>query len=330
MRFLVLLSLSMLARLSAQEITIPVADQTFRMDGTHEFAYAFAEGDELYLQVQELSGREIKSVEFLQHPDYLIFRAYELDSLLTQKIPIQKTGVYLLRFKESGLGKKICRFILKRSPMNLETARLDTRVGWNIQEQAAYRVGKRSIQVGKKLETVPTSGQVHVAASKFYTKKPVNAWQFTLPPNTVQWAYRIAVGQNGQVARQEDAQKLTRALQTGGAKLLGTLPETALAAFALGMAIDMTVSKAGEDVEYAVVDYENWTKFAKSVEYQSFIYQGAVSVDVQRRYAPLSGTYYFALRSDNWMDDIDVTIDIEAVVETPLFETEIYLEPIRP
>ena len=115
----------------------------------------------------------------------------------------------------------------------------------------------------------------------------------------------------------------------GSAKLLGIEPQTALAAFALGMAIDMTVSKSGEDVDYAITDWDNWQKFSTGQEYKAFMQQSTMSVDVQRRYTPLEGTYWFALRSDNWVDDINVSIEIEAVTEVPLFETELSLEPVK-
>lgn len=177
---------------------------------------------------------------------------------------------------------------------------------------------------------VSISGQVTVSAKKFYLSNPVNAWQFSLPPNTRQWAYRISVGQAVNQARKEDAQKLTQAFQVGSAKLLKIQPHTALAAFALGMAIDLTVSKSGEDVEYAITDWDNWKKFSEGKDYKAYIQQGNVSVDVQRRYTPLQGTYWFALKSDNWVDDIDVSIEIEAVTEVPLFETELHLQPIKP
>jgi hypothetical protein len=309
---------------------ILVADQTFRLDGSSAFTYAFAEGDELQLFVQELSGKKIKDVAFLEYPEHPVFRAYELDSVLRKTITIAKTGIYLLRITESGMGKKVCRFTLHRRPASAATARLDTRVGWDLGQNAQYRVGKRSVQTGKKTEVVSLGGQATVTASKFFTKKPVNAYQFSLPPNTVQWAYRIAVGQAATEARQRDGDKLKSALQTGAVKIMGVQPETALAAFALGMAIDLTVSKAGEDVEYALVDWQNWQQFAKGENYNAYMQQPGVSVDVQRRYAPLEGSYFFALRSDNWVDDITVTIDIEAVTEVPVFETEIFLEPLRP
>lgn len=314
--------------LSAQ--SLPVADQTFKLDGKSDFVYAFAEGDQVKLTVQELTGKSIKTVEFMQFPDYQIFRAYELDTALDKTILIPKTGVYLIRFQESGLSKKVCRFTLHRTPAGAETARLNTRVGWDIWTQPEFAVRKRAVQVGKKPDVVSLGGQVTVAASKFYTKKPVNVYQFTLPPGTVRWAYRVSVGQATQEARRRDADKLRVALQSGATKLMGLQPETALAAFALGAAIDLTVSTAGEDVEYAIVDYDNWTKFSEYKEYTAFMQQSGVSVDVQRRYAPLEGTYFFALKSDNWVDNIDVNIDIEAVTEVPVYETEIYLEPLKP
>jgi len=307
-----------------------VADQTFRLDGTSEFVYAFAEGDQITLTAQELTGKKLKDVEVLQYPDYPVFRAYELDTALTKNLYIPKTGVYLLRFREAGLSKKVCRFTLHRTATNPETAHFDTRVPWDIRLTPDYKVSRRSVPAGKKTEIIALGGQVTVSASKFYLKKAVNAYQFTLPPNTLRWAYRISVGQAAAEARRRDSEKLTAALQSGAAKLLAVQPETALGAFALGMALDMTVSTAGEDVEYALVDWDNWGKFSKGENYNAYIQQGGVSVDAQRRYSPLEGTWFFALKSDNWVDNINVTIEIEAITEVQLFATELYLEPQKP
>jgi hypothetical protein len=317
--------------LAAQLPALPIADQTFRLDGSSDHYYAFAEGDQISLYVEELTGKKIKSVELLQHPGGpLLFRAYELDTALQKTILIPHTGIYLLRFKETGMSKKVCRFTLHRQAAGPETARFDTRLNWDVVKSPAFRVSKKTIETGKKVEIVTLGGQTTVSGNKMYLKKPVNAYQFTLPPNTRQWAFRIAVGQTAQEARRQDAQKLKQALQGGAAKLLGVQPETALAAFALGMAIDLTTSKSGEDVDYALVDLDNWQRFSKDENYKAYVQQTGISADVQRRYSPLEGTYYFALRSDNWLDDITVNIDIEVVVETPIMEMVWYLEPERP
>jgi hypothetical protein len=313
--------------LISAQAPLPVADQTFRMEGEHEFVYAFARGDELTLHIQLLVGRQVKTVEFVQHGGPTLFSTYALDSSLTQTILIPQTGIYLLRFRESGMGKKVCRFNLHRAPADELTKRMDTRVPWDIRQNPQFRELRRLVPAGKKTDVHTLGGQITVNAAKMGLSKPVSAYYFTLPPNTVNWAYRISVGQALTEARKKDADQLTNALNSGASKLLPVSPQTALAAFALGMAIDLTVPKAGENVEYALLTAENLPKFNKRERYDAFIWQGDISVDVQRRYSPLEGSYYFAFRSDNWVDAIAITIDIEAVTETPIFGEEIYLAP---
>lgn len=308
---------------------IPVADQTFKVDGVHEFAYAFAEGDQIDLYVHLLAGSKLKVVEFLQYPDQSLFRSYELDTMLRKTITAPQTGLYLLRVTEAGLGKKVCRFTLARTPGSPENARLNTHVNWDWKQNPLYHIARRPVPNGKKTETVALGGQVTVSAGRLGLQKSTNAYQFTLPPHTVQWAYRISVGQATQDARKQDAAKLTGAMKLAGAKLLGYEPTSALAVYALGMAIDMSVPTSGESVEYALLDGTNLPKFNEGQPYETFIYQAGLSVDVQRRYSPLEGTYYFALRNKNWFDAVDITIDIEAVTETPLFTEEIFLEAER-
>lgn len=323
--FLLLLSCG--TRLSAQFATA-VADQTFKVDGTHEYAYAFGAGDQVALHVQLIAGRRLKVVELIQWPDNSIFRSYELDTVLNKTIQIPQTGVYVLRIQEAGLGKKICRYTLFRAPGSPETARFDTRVTWDLAQYPDYRIAHRYVPTGKKTDVVPLGGQVTVQASNFGTKKAMNAYQFTLPPNTVRWAYRISVGQAVFEARRQDAEKLTAALKSNAVKLMGVEPRTALAAYALGLTVDLTTSTAGEDVDYALLTPDNLPKFYAGQAYDAFLFQSGVSVDAQRRSWPLEGICYFAFRSNNWMNDIDVLIDIEAVTETQLFADEIYLEPV--
>jgi hypothetical protein len=308
--------------------TVAVADQTLRLDGTHEFAYALAEGDVVQLRVQLIAGRQIKSVEFVEYPTNLLFRAYQLDTLLTKDLAIPHTGVYVLRITESGMGKKIGRFTLQRTPASPATQRMDTRIGWDIKTQPEWAEYRRLIEVGRKTNVERINGQTTVPAAKMGINTARTAYFFTLPPNTVTWAYRIGVGQSVTDARRADAQKFSELTRKGATKVMAYQPETALAAFALGMAVDLTVSTAGEDVEYILADGANTQKFlAGQTQYDAFIWQGNISVDVQRRFAPLVGMYAFSFKNNNWFDDINVQVDIEAVTETPITTEEIYLLP---
>ena len=89
-QLLLLLLLPSSIKAQVQEAVF-VADQTFRLDGKTEYVYAFAQGDAVELTVSEFSGKSIRSVEFIQFPDYTLYRAYNLDSTLRQSIPIPKT-----------------------------------------------------------------------------------------------------------------------------------------------------------------------------------------------------------------------------------------------
>jgi hypothetical protein len=314
--------------LRAQESPIAVADQTFRVDGTHTYTYALAEGDQAILQVQLIAGKGLRSVEFVQLPNEVLFRAYQLDSSIVQNIAIPRTGAYALRITEAGLGKKVARFVLHRQPAGPATRRLDTRIGWDIAQRPDWQVQQRAIQTGKATAVVRSNGQVTVPAAKLGMSKSRTAYFFNLPPNTTQWAYRVSVGQSAANARRADAQKFADLTKSGATKIMAVQPETALAAFALGLAVDMTVSTAGEDVEYILADAPNTQRFLEGqTTYNAFIWQGAINIDVQRRYDPLAGTYAFAFKNNNWMDDINVEVDIEAVTDTPVWEQETFLVP---
>jgi hypothetical protein len=321
--FISLLLLFAMHALGAQQ-TAQVADQTFKVDGVHEFYYAFAEGDQVELMVQLIAGRRLKTVEIIGLPDNTLFRSYELDTALTKSVAIPSTGAYLLRITEQGLGKKICRFTLARSGQ----ARIDTRIQWDMKEQPNWQVFKRSIQTGVKTEIYSLSGQVMVPASNMGIKNNRTSYRFELPTNTTRWAYRIGVSQDVQAARQRDATQFNDLVRKGATKVMAASPETALAAFALGMAVQLTTSTGSEDIEYALVDTPNLRKFLDGEsKYDAHIWQGSISVDAQRRYAPLAGTYGFALKNNNYLDDVNVSIDIEAITETPQFTEEFYLIP---
>ncbi len=299
------------------------------MDDDHVFHYAFAKDDEVILRIELLVGRQVRQVEFAQLNGPLLFSTYALDTSLQRSIRIPQTGIYRLVVRERGMGKKVCRVLIHRIPATPLTERFDTRVTWDVNQYPYFQEQKRRVLISKQTEVISLGGQVNVRASKMWTQKPMGTYQFTLPPHTVRWAYRITVGQLTAEARRKDAEALKNLLQSGAAKMLAVAPQSALAAFALGMAVDLTVPATGDAVNYALLSRENAEKFLKGEKYQAFIYQENISVDVQRRYTPLEGSWIFAFRNDNWVNDITIQLDIEAVTEVPVYAEETYLEPLK-
>lgn len=311
--------------------TIMVADQTTLLDGAEEHAFGFAEGDQILIEIWPINGKKIRSARLIAQGDKNLFEAREFDNLTQGVAWAPAFGVYRLRLEEKGASKKLCRFVLRRIPKSEETRLFNTRIDWNYAQYPECQVRKRAVVTGHKIELAQISGQVTVPAGKLGIKKPVNAYFFSLPPHTQRWAYRISVGQAGAEARAQDAQKFSSLLKAGSLKALPVQPETALAAFALGVAIDLTVrSSAGDDVNYALVDETNLALFYDEKPYKAHMSQSRVAADAQRRYTPTEGSWYFAFRNPNWVNDIGVLVEIEAVVETPIYGVESWLEPLKP
>lgn len=305
-----------------------VADQTFKVEGVHEYYYAFAEGDLIELEVGLLAGNRLKKVAFLALPDLVIYSNYDLDTVVVVRVRASFTGVYLLRITEQGIGKKVCHFAIHRTALGPSTAKMDTRVSWDIKNQGQWTVEKRHLEAGKKAESFSLSGRVAVPAVKIGLVSNRVAYRFELPPNTTRWAYRVGVSQLAKESQRKDAEAFADLTKKGAMKLMAFQPQTALAAYAMGVAIQVTTSTSGEDIEYALVDAANLERFMRGEnQYDAYIWQGSVSVDAQRRQQPLAGGYAFVLKNNNLIDNVDVMVEIEAIIETPVFEEEIFLAP---
>jgi hypothetical protein len=307
---------------------ILVADHTFKVEGVHEYFYAFAEGDQLDLEVGLVVGNRLKKVELIAWPDRVVYSGYDVDTIITKRLAIPHTGVYLWRVTEQGIGKKVCRFTIYRTAAGPATVKMDTRVGWDIRTRGQWIVERRRVETGKKTESYSVSGQVSVPGSKIGLGVNRMSYRFELPANTIQWAYRIGVSQVASEARRKDAEMLAELSKKGAMKIAAFQPQTALASYAMGVAMQLTTSTSGEDIEYALVDLPNLQRFMQGEDqYDAFIWQGSVSVDAQRRQQPLAGTYAFALKNNNVLEGVEVMVEIEAILETPILEDELYLVP---
>ena len=92
---LLIITFFIFSRVAVGRERILVADQTFRLDGEHEYFYAFAEGDQLDIEVGLLTGSRIKKVELIAWPDRVVYSGYDLDTLVSKRVTIPHTGVFL-------------------------------------------------------------------------------------------------------------------------------------------------------------------------------------------------------------------------------------------
>lgn len=310
--------------------TVLVADLTFKVNGISDFYYAFAEGETVFMEYHPLVGNGLKFISFSKHPDgQALYSDFNPDSVKTSVLPIAETGIYQLQLKEKGAGSKLCRVVLRKIQSKLYP-QFNNNLSWNAANNPAFTLDKTSKQVGKNTEIHSLGGSVVVSANKFGFKSPKNVYRFSLPNQTARWAVRISVGQEGNESRKKDNEQLSLEIKKASTKLFGIEPTTGLAAFALGMSIDMMNSKSGEDVSYDLLDEANAQLFLSAKPYKSFFTQTGISVDAQRfENINLPSGLAIALKSDNFLDDINVTVDIEAIVETPIIIDNWYLSPIK-
>jgi hypothetical protein len=309
---------------------ILVAERTFKANKTEDFYYAFAEGDQIIFDFEMIKGKEIKEIEIIEYPNSSKFMDYETKKIKNQVIQVPKNGIYIFRFKEKGIGKKVCKFKVQRIPFDETTASFNTSVLFETQSKTTYETKRKKVIDQQYYDTHTSGGSITVDAQKLGLTSNTNYYQFTIPQGTLHWTYRIGVAQEVAKAQQKDAIKFQKATANFAKNNIATFPETALAAYALGYIPRLTISSAGEDVDYSLVDYNNLSLFKADKSYNSWIHQKGISVDVKKitsQNGPIAGTYYFTLRNDNQIDNIDVKIEIVTVKQVTTYKWQTYKVP---
>jgi hypothetical protein len=192
--FVTTFTLNYLCPLIAQD-TIDVADLTFKLaeqtDSTHEvkypreesqtFEYAFAEGDQIVFNFEELTGRDIDRIEIKEYEASSKFYAIDTKGITNKIIKVPKTAVYSFNFfsskavvyfveqiksyTEKRLFKKtkivekvekqyyyitqrLCRIKIQRIPSSKDLVHFNTSPRWKYLYDTAYCDKKDSIVVG--------------------------------------------------------------------------------------------------------------------------------------------------------------------------------------
>lgn len=329
-RFTLITLMIFLGNIMLANSPILVAERTFKPNKTEDFYYAFAEGDQIIFDFEMLKGKNLKEIEIIEYPSSSKFMDYETKKIKNQILQVNKTGIYIFRFKEKGMSKKVCKFSIQRIPKDETTTDFNTSVLFETKSKTTYQTKQRKVIDKQYYDTQTSGGSVTVDAQKLGLTSNINHYQFSIPAGTLYWTYRIGVSQEVAKARKQDAVAFQTAMNDLSQNISTVLPKTSLAAYALGYLPKLTVSSAGEDVDYSLVDYNNLQLFRAGQSYNGWIHQKGISVDVQKitnQNGPTSGTYYFTLRNDNQIDNIDVVIEIVTVKQVTTYKTETYQEP---
>jgi hypothetical protein len=291
--------------------TIDVNESTLKVSalGEEVLYYGFAEGDQMIFNFEEVSGKELKELEIIEMPSSSKFMDYKTKKIENKTININQTAIYKLRFYNSALSGRICKFKIQRIPASNTTKNFNTTVYYKkVIDTTRYTENERYL-VKSDTTISEILNQVAKVHSQTNSSGNVTTTNCVLPPNTVAWSYYIGVDQVGQQAFQNATESFSKA-----SSLASKIPGWGLlGAVALNLTPNIARLQAGEDIDFIILDNENLSLKYAGQRYRLYK-QGKVINDYGKMLAPLQGNLNFYLSNDNALQGVEVTIKVSAVV----------------
>jgi hypothetical protein len=293
---------------------VDVAENTLKVGGLGEevFYYGFAEGDQMVFSFEEMNGKELKELEIIELPESSKFMDYKTKKIENKKLNITRTGIYKFRLSNSNIKGRICKIKIQRIPSNDETKNFNSSVYWRKAYDTTYTTVKEKYLIKADTAIVNITDQVAKVHSGTNLNGSKTSFHFVLPENTVSWSYYVGVDQAGQEAYQQATQLLAKNASPFLLKIPGYGP---LAALALGGSSYIAQLQSGENVNYYIVDPNNFTLYQNGSPFKCYK-QGNVINDKSKVEAPLRGILYMCLSNDNAVQGISVTVKITAITVT--------------
>ncbi|KAB2913756.1 MAG: hypothetical protein F9K23_16060 [Bacteroidetes bacterium] len=310
--------------------------------------FGFAENDKIVFSFSEENRKEIKEVEVAEYPSTSRYTDYKESSAKEKIILVNKEGVYGFRFTNGAITKRIVKYTIERIPASAETQKFNTTVKWITTSDTIWKTYTKNVIVAYdttyttqvKREAISTTQaeelimdkteRVHSITNPNPNKTSIF---FTLPKNQkseyetktiVAWAYWIGVGQEAGEAWSDNANSVSKLVNTTTATVL-----TPLGALAIGIATELIKPTTGEDIEYALTDEANRNLFLTENAYRFYDGgKGVASYKKETNPNRCHGNYYICLHNDNIRLGLDVNVKVSAIVETVKYEDKHYKIPI--
>lgn len=335
------------SNLSAQAIDVTEMTLKVPMLSEEVFYYGFAEGDQIVLSFNEVNGKELKEVEVIECPKSSKFSDFKISKIENKVINVNSKNVYKFRFYNSSLGGRICKIKIQRIPLNEKFKGFNTSVKWIKERDTTWNTYTNDVMVGydtlkiqktrkvveleEKIEEVimDKSQRVHSTSNTNNSNK--TSLFFKLPQNTsngyeskkvIAWAYWIGVGEESNIAWQENRKTII-----GAIKDVTSITTTPLGALAIGTVANLILPSNGEDVSYALVDEANVNLFLANNQYRGYDFgKGIAGYKRFTDQSLMQGTFFIAMSNDNYFQGIDVNVKVSVIVERKKFKDEIYFD----
>lgn len=314
----------LLSKVVFSQTEVDVADITLKVAalGNEELMYGFAEGDKVIFSMTEKDGKELKEVTISEYPANIKYQNRAVSKIENKTFNVIKKGVYVFSFYNSNVKGRIINVIIKRVPSKPELANFNTKVSWHNVIDTTYKAEEHQYLIKSDtsfVEVINTNAVVHSELNSNGNRANIS---FTIPSNTVSWAYWIGVGQESKKAYQKDIQ----AMSNMGANFVGGI--NPLAGILLGVMPTLTKSNTGENVHYYILaDYDNAVKFMAGQQFLQL-----KNADVVNDYGIMKGRnnqkLYVGMYNDNTTREIEVNVKITAMVVNNKYETRTDKVPV--
>jgi hypothetical protein len=313
-QFYLLLIFTFSIQLQAQKKAINIVDLNFRMSAmsTHQLAYGFAEGDKIIISYSEERSKKLKTFEVLEYKASKIYSEFNVKTIDKKEITIKKTGIYIFKFLNSSLARRICNFKIDRMPVSESLASFNTTVRERTIIDTTYTVRQEHYVKSEAYQVKDISKNQH-----FYVNSGSNAMfkggksrvvlPFNLPLNTVKWYYSVSSFRDNDIVQSTSEQinlvsDLTKLIDNSGN---------------LGFAIDQLANPPGAD--YCDVYLLNHVNNSLFLNKAAFSYSPigsreniiAGNVEIENRF---SEQMYLGIKNPDSMHGINILVSIAAIV----------------
>jgi len=301
--------------LYSQNQPIDVTDQTIKLSGLggeQTLYYGFNAGDQIVFNFNEVDGKELKEVEIAEYPSPTKFADYKISQTQNKIIVVARKGIWTFHFANSALAGRVCHIKIQRIPANDAAKDFNTDVIWknwndtNYTEETERYLVKSDTTVSNFLDEVVT---VH---SRNNSQSNKNITAFTIPENTIAWAYYIGVNEQKSKAFTKATVNFTK----NAAKIVSAIPEWGvMASFALNGIGYFEQINSGDAVDFYIVDNTNATSFQYGRQIaNAYKYSMQAVNNFSKMTTPLYGSYFLCLQNDNLITPINVTVKMTAII----------------
>ncbi|OYU54190.1 MAG: hypothetical protein CFE25_16280 [Chitinophagaceae bacterium BSSC1] len=267
-KFCLLASLCLFHFVSFSQTPIDIAENTVKVSSQTDevFYYGFAEGDQLVFNFEEVNGKELKEIEIMFMPSQSIYMEYKTKKIVNKTIQIRETGVYKFRFTNTNiLSGRICKFKIQRIPGSEATRKFNTTVYNRTILDTSYADVQERFAVKSDTSFQEVLNDVITVHSLTNSRPNKVVKPFTLPNNTIAWAYYIGVGEEGENMYRYATKELMRGSNNASKDF--QIASNPLKALILGSYSYLRYLENGEKVLYHLMEGTNPNAYIEGKSY---------------------------------------------------------------